>query len=86
MADAAAPRLFDGLVFELGARQPLPDLGVAVEADIRHLLLENEWSTGSVRVVTVRTGAIFHRRMDDRGCLHLPGEILVTLQTKFANG
>jgi hypothetical protein len=39
-----------------------------------------------VGVVTVGAGGILHRRMDERRCLHLSGEILVALQTKLAGG
>lgn len=86
MANAAAPLLFDWLVFDLGVRDLLPDLGVAIEAEVRHLLLEQRTIAGGMRVVAVGTEIGFHRRMNHSCLLHLFGEILMTLQAKLANG
>lgn len=83
---AATPLLVDGLMFVFGFAQSLPDIGVAFEAEIRHLFFQNKWSSGGVGVVAVGTGPLLHRRMDNRRGFHLLGEILMTIQTKLAQG
>lgn len=79
MAAAATPSLTDGLVFDLSVRHPLANLIVAIEAEIRHLFLENERLTGSMRIVTIGTRVILYRRVDNGCGLQLPSEILVTI-------
>lgn len=86
MTTAATPPLVDGLVFVFGFGESLPHIGVAIEAEIRHLFFQDEGSRGGVGIVTVGTGALLHRRMDDRRGFHLFGEILVAMQAELAQG
>ncbi len=83
---AATSLLVDGLMFVFGFAQSLPDIGVAFKAEIRHLFFQNKWSSGGVGVVAVGAGPFLHRRMDNRRGFHLLGEILMTIQTKLAQG